>query len=185
MYNKCVFCTRFHVRERLLSDFLNQKLTFSKSSFPSNFVHDVFLHQISLFIHYHGIIYASRDKNLENDYANFGGLYYEEVDRPFLLYKFYLEILGRVIFNNFFKKVMPIMLNDFDLNVKNTSRRKKVCGGKSWISKQRKQIIFVLVKEARFFALEIFTLINKRINTDDFSFIFYIYKKGVDYNHLT
>ena len=124
MYNKSVFCTRIHVRERLLSDFLNQKFTFSKSYFPSNFVHDVFLHQIFLFIHYHGIIYASRDKNFQNNCGNLGVLYYEEVDPPFLLYKFYLEILCCVIFNNFFKKVVPIMLNDFDLDVKNTCRRK-------------------------------------------------------------
>ena len=118
MNNKCVFRTRFHVRERLFSDFLNQKLKFSKSYFPCNFVHDVFLNQISLFIHYHGIIYANTDKDFENIYGNFGVLYYEEVGRPFLLYKFYLEILCRVIFNKFFTKVMPIMFNDFDLNVK-------------------------------------------------------------------
>ena len=106
MYNKYVFGTRFHVRERNLSDFLNQKFTFLKSYFSGDFVRDIYL-----------------DKNFENNYGNFGVLYYEEVDRPFILYDFYLEILCR-IFNNFLKKVMPIMLNEFDLNTSSICRRK-------------------------------------------------------------
>ena len=115
VYNNCVFCTRSHVRERHLSDFLSHKFTFSENYFPGDFVHDVYLDKISLFLHYHGIIYASGDKKFENNYGNFGVLHYEEVDLPFLLYKFYLEILFRLIFNNFLEKIMPIMLNDFDL----------------------------------------------------------------------
>ena len=73
VYNKYVFGTRFHVRERNLSDFLNHKFTFLKSYFPGDFVRDIYL-----------------DKNFENNYGSFGVLYYEEVDRPFILYKFYL-----------------------------------------------------------------------------------------------
>lgn len=73
VYNKYVFGTRFHVRERNLSDFLNQKFTFLKSYFPGDFVRDIYL-----------------DKNFENNYGSFGVLYYDEVDRPFILYKFYL-----------------------------------------------------------------------------------------------
>ena len=33
-YNKCTYCTRFHVRERALYDFLNQKLVLLLDFFP-------------------------------------------------------------------------------------------------------------------------------------------------------
>ena len=172
-----VFCTRFHVRERHLSDFLNQKFTFSKNYFSGDFVHDIYLDKISLFLHYHGIIYARRDKNFENSYGNFGVLYFEEVDRPFLLYKFYLEILCRVIFNNFLKNVMPIMLNDFDLNENFICRRKRFCDRKACSGNERKQIISILVKKTAFFAFEIVNLNNIYPNIEAFKHIFYNYKK--------
>lgn len=59
---------------------------------------------VPLFVHYHHIIYSSRDKNFENNYGNFRVIYYESVNSSFMVYKFYLEMICRVIFNNVIKK---------------------------------------------------------------------------------
>lgn len=104
-HNKCTFCTRFHVRERPLSGFANKKMVLSSSFFPGAFTEIISLeNDVPLFVHYHHIIYSSRDKNFENNYGNFGVIYYESVNSSFMVYKFYLEMICRVIFNNVIKK---------------------------------------------------------------------------------
>ena len=94
------------MRERCLPDYLNNTFTYPQGYF-SDFKNDFFLEKVFLFAHYHGIIYSSRDGNFSNKYGNFGVLYFEHVDRTFLLYKFYLEIFCRKIFNNAIKKILP------------------------------------------------------------------------------
>ena len=60
VYNKCTFCTRFHVRERALSDDLNQKLVLLPDFSPKAITEDIILENaVFLFAHYHGIIYSS------------------------------------------------------------------------------------------------------------------------------
>ena len=74
----CCFCTRFHVRDKVLSHFSNQKMSlpvlfFSKELLSDNiFVAD----DVSLFVPYHGIMYSARDNNFENNYGNFGVIYH-------------------------------------------------------------------------------------------------------------
>ena len=74
--------------------------------FPKEFLSDnIFVaDDVSLFVHYHGIMYSARDNNFENNSSNFGVIYYEPVNSVFMLYKFYLEVLCHVIFNNALKK---------------------------------------------------------------------------------
>ena len=106
VYNKCTFYNRFHVRERALSDFLNQKLVLLPDFFPKAITEDIVLENaVFLFVHYHEIIYSSRDRNFENNFGNFGVLYYDCINNAFMLYKFYQEVLCRIIFNNVTKKI--------------------------------------------------------------------------------
>ena len=104
-HNECTFCTRFHVSERPLSGFGNKKMVLSSSFFPGAFTEMISLeNDVPLFEHYHHIIYSSRDKYFENNYGNFGVIYYESVNSSFMVYKFYLEMICRVIVNNVIKK---------------------------------------------------------------------------------
>ena len=106
VFNKCTFCTRFHVRERALSDFLNQKLVLLPDFFPKAITEDIVLENaVFLFVHCHEIIYSSRDRNFEDNFGNFGVLYYDCINNAFMLYKFYQEVLCRIIFNNVTKKI--------------------------------------------------------------------------------
>ena len=59
--------------------------------FPSAITEDITLENaVPLFAHYHGIICSCRDKNFGNNCGIFGVLYYECINSPFMLYKFYL-----------------------------------------------------------------------------------------------
>ena len=72
-------------------------------------------------------IRSGRDRQRPYCEHNFGVLFYEEISSPFLLFKFYLDILGRIIFNVCDKHLLPIMLNNQYLSArKNYSARKKI-----------------------------------------------------------
>ena len=74
--------------------------------FPKAISEDIVLENCFLFVHYHGIIYSSRDSNFENNYGDFGVLYYECINSAFMLYKHYLDVLCRIIFDNATKKIL-------------------------------------------------------------------------------
>ena len=63
VYNYMLICTRFHVIERALSEFLNQKLVLLPDFFPKAITEDIVLENaVFLCVHLHGIIYTSRDR---------------------------------------------------------------------------------------------------------------------------
>ena len=62
--------------------------------------------------------------------SNFGSLYYESISSPFLLWKSYLDILCRAIFNVSYKFVLPILVSGVDLNCRKfTAYTSRNCSG--------------------------------------------------------
>ena len=122
----CCFCTKFHVRDKVLSHSLNHKMTLPVLFFPKEYLSDdIFVaDDVSLFVHYHSIMYSAHANDFENNYGNFAVVYYKSVNSVFMLYKFYLELLCRVIFNNVFKKVLTIILKDFNQNMSSSCRKR-------------------------------------------------------------
>ena len=51
-----------------------------------------------------------RGKQRPNSKRNFGVLQYEKISSPFFLFKNYLDIIGRVIFNHCDKYLLPALL---------------------------------------------------------------------------
>ena len=146
----CCFCTRFHVRNKVLSHFLNQKITlpvlpFAKELLSNNiFVAD----DVLLFVHCHGIMYSARDNHFENSCGNFRVIYYKSVNSVFMICKCYLELLCRIISNNVLKKVLIQILKDFDLNTSSSCRKRSFCSkDSSCCGKERKEIISCIVKK--------------------------------------
>ena len=79
----------FHVKERALSNFLNKTLLLLPDFFPSAITEFITLENpVPLFGHHHG---------------KFEVLYYECINSPFMLHKFYLEVLCRIAFSNVVK----------------------------------------------------------------------------------
>ena len=154
--NKYVFCTRFHVRERAVSDFLNKTLLFCPGFFPGTITGDVVLtNAVHLFVHYHGINHFDKNKDILKNYENknIGIFYYDYINNPFTVYKFYLEVLCRIIFNNVVKKVLPKLIRDFDANNSYSCRQVTICNKKIVHLLKKKQDYFLLLSEKlRFYA---------------------------------
>ena len=142
VHNKCNFCNRFYVKEKALSNFLNEKLMFNYGLSPIVLVEnfDFLENGIQFFLHYRGIIYKGRDKNFDNNYDKFGVIHYESVNSPSMLYKTYSEILCR-------KKVLPLILTDFDRKKVSRCRACSYCSGNDCLGSRRKKIISIFIKE--------------------------------------
>ena len=62
---------------------------------------------VNLFIH---SSVNDRQKILDEN-GNFGVLFYEVINSPFMLWKFYLDVLARIVFNYSDKYVIPTILS--------------------------------------------------------------------------
>ena len=90
-----------------------------------------------LFIHFS---VCDRQK-LCGENTNFGMLYYEVVNSPFILWKFYLNILGRIVLNHCDKYIIPALLSGLD-----TDDCRKVCTPMHYFGlkiKKRKVFLFL------------------------------------------
>lgn len=73
--------------------------------------------------------------------GNFGTLFYEIINSPFLLWKSYLDILARIVFNFSEKYILPVLLSDCNGDCRNYT----VCMLKNCFSMKRikvKEIVF-------------------------------------------
>ena len=153
--------------------------------FPKEFLSDnIFVaDDVSLFVHYHGIMYSARDNNFENNYGNFGVIFYESVNSVFILHTFCLEVLCRVNFNNVSKKILTIILKDFELNTSSSCRKRSFCSNDSSCSgKERKEIISCIVKETFYLCLHVVNINGEIVDISFIRHIFDNYKKGVHFN---
>ena len=83
--------------------------------------------------------------------TNFSLLYYESVNSPFLLWKFYLDVLSRLIFNVSCRNIIPILLSDL-----NTDRRRyTVCTVKNCCGLKTAKIKTTFCKHLVFFTKRI------------------------------
>ena len=70
----------------------------------------VYVPEVSLFIH----IKFVKDKQRPYSKKKIGVLHYEEITSPFLLFKHYLDIVVRVIFNQCDKYLLPAIFEGDD-----------------------------------------------------------------------
>ena len=106
-----------------INDYIRKNFCIKTRLFPMLLRHSIlYAPDIRLFVS----IRSGRDRQRPYCEHNFGVLYYEGISSPFLLFKFYLDILGRINFNLRDKHLLPIMLNNqYLLARKNYSARKK------------------------------------------------------------
>ena len=124
------------------------KKIFLLDFFPSAITEDITLENaVPLFAHYHGIICSCRDKNFGNNCGIFGVLYYECINSPFMLYKFYLQVLCRIIFNYVTKKILPKLLSDYDANSFHKCQQRTICNKQLCPATERKKCLLLLSKK--------------------------------------
>ena len=106
--NMCRFCTKTYIKHKKISYHINEKL-FAQTDdyFPVQLRFGIVLAKnVNLFV-YTNI--TPKNKVFKID-SNFGTLYYESINSSFLLWKFYLDILCRIVFNVSQKFVLPLIL---------------------------------------------------------------------------
>ena len=94
MTNMCRFCTKWYIKNKTISDHINDKLFVEINQFPIRLSPGVVAaRRINLFVHTN--IAAINDLFG----LNFGSLYCESISSSFLLWKGYLDILCRIVLN--------------------------------------------------------------------------------------
>ena len=89
-----LFALGFMLGKKLYLIFVMRHCLFALIFFPVSIAEDVTLTiALPLFIHYHCILYSNKHQNiLKNNNKNIGVFYYDYINSPFMLYKFYLEV---------------------------------------------------------------------------------------------
>ena len=118
------FCSMLRIQNVKINNYIRKNFFIKTCLFPMLLRHSIlYAPDNRLFVS----IRSGRDRQRPYCEHNFGLLFYEEISSPFLLFKFYLDILGRIIFNVCDKHLLPIMLNNQYLSArKNYSARKKI-----------------------------------------------------------
>ena len=95
--------------------------------------------------------------------------FFENVDRPFVLYQFYLEVFSRVVLNSSKKKILPILFKGYSDN----SRNEQKCS----------HLIFQEIVTEKFFRLssdlvfKCLCYINDIVDADVFHYVFLAYEQ--------
>ena len=95
-----------------ISNYVNKKLLFNvRELFPLNITSTVvYVPQVSLFVH---VRFGKRNQRCHSK-KNYGILGYEEISSPFLLFKHYIDIIGRIVFNSCNKYLLPALFEGED-----------------------------------------------------------------------
>ena len=108
----CLFCMKIYLRNKRLSTSIEKILTVD--------ILDFFPVHLSYGIvsggHMHLFVHSSivdRQKQLSYN-SNFGTLFCEVINSPFMLLKFYFNILARIIYNYCEKHIMTALLSDLE-----------------------------------------------------------------------
>ena len=107
--NMCLFCTKIYLRNKKVSKLIEKKLVVDVLGyFPGNLSYGIISDgTVNLFIH---TSVNARQKILDEN-GNFGVLFYEVINSPFMLWKFYLDVLARIVFIYSDKYVIPTILS--------------------------------------------------------------------------
>ena len=69
---------------------------------------------INFFVHS-----SVHDRQKLNGPDNFGALFYEVISSPFILWKFYIDFLGRTVLNYCDKLIVPALLSGMEIECRN------------------------------------------------------------------
>lgn len=95
----CRSCTKFYVSNKRISDHINDNLDVEINHFPIQISEGIVL-AMKIYLFAHTNIVSSREDPFG---LNLGGFYYKSVTSSFLLWKAYLDILVRIVFNLSYK----------------------------------------------------------------------------------
>ena len=110
--NMCLFCTKLHLRNKKTCKLIEKKLTIDVLDFfPVELTYDVISDEVvNLFVHS-----TMHDRQKRYSPNNFGTLFYEVISSPFILWKFYLDVLASIVLNYYDKHIISVLLSGWIL----------------------------------------------------------------------
>ena len=109
MSNMCGYCTKLYIKKIYISDHINNNLFVNINECPNQLKQGIIMTQkVPLFAHTNIV--------MKNDKSNLGGMYYQSINSSFMLWKFYLDILCRIVFNVSHRFIFPLLMSGIDLN---------------------------------------------------------------------
>ena len=112
--NMCLFCTKIYLKNKSLSDSIEKNVTIDiLDFFPVHLSYGIISGgHVHLFVHS-----AVMDRQARLPYnSNFRTLFYEVISSLFMLLKFYLDILARIVYNYCDKHIMTTLISDLEDN---------------------------------------------------------------------
>ena len=128
----CFFCTKINLKDRKLSRLIERELTVDViKHLPSQLSYSIISAGfVNLFVH--SSVIDSQKVFCKS--ADFGTLFYEVINSPFMLLKFYLDILTTTIFNYSDKYILPALLS----GIKGGCRKHTFCTPSTCFGFQKK-----------------------------------------------
>ena len=93
----CQFCTKLQIKDRKVHRFISKKLFIdTRKLFPDDiFLTVTYNSEILLFVH----VNFGPDRKRPYSEHTFSSLHYEVISSAFMIFKLYLDIVGRIILN--------------------------------------------------------------------------------------
>ena len=113
--NMCLFCLKICLGHKKVSRLTEKKLAVDVLNyFPVQLSYGVITDgHVNLFVHSS----VNDRKNLLDENSNFGTLFFEVINS--LLWKFYLDVAAKFVFNYCDKYILPTLLSDLTDNCRN------------------------------------------------------------------
>ena len=171
----CPFCAKVYIKHRKISGFINENLTVQIDGYiPIQLKYGVLLgSELNLFAR---SSVFNRQKLFDIGSRNCGTLFYESIDSPFLLMKFYLDRLARIIFNFCDKSILPMLLSDTETDC----RKYTVCTPINCLSLRTDKIKVILFKETVIFAKKLVEFYLLSVNPYFIIDVFNTYERHKD-----
>ena len=111
--NICQYCTKLQITDSKIINYINKKLIIDVCKFFPSALRSIVVcaPQTPTSVN----VRFGLDKQQPHSHKNYGVLHYEEVSSSFVLFKTYLDIIGRIIFNYCDKYLIP---NLFEKNIR-------------------------------------------------------------------
>ena len=115
--NMCLFCMKIYLRKKKVSKLIEKNLTVDVLDyFPFQLSYGIITDgHVNLFVH----TSVNDRQKLFDENSNFRALFFEVINSLFLLWKFYLDVLARIVFNYCDKYILPTLLSDLTDNCRN------------------------------------------------------------------
>ena len=112
---------------------------------------------------------------------NFSNLFYKVISSPFILWKFYLYVLARIVLNHCDKYLLPSLLSGFDSN---ECGNVTVCNSENCFGFKKVKIREIVFLHAIKLSRRPAIYSCRTFNPDFIINVFDTYKRGVDFYNL-